>query len=550
MSIGQVADVDHRLRWSRWPGELRLGWPCRRSDGDELPPGIVTSDDARYSELTRGWNQRWTGHPEQVRLLASTRQVVDAVEWAVAAGKRFTVRSGGHCYEDFVDHPEVDLVLDLSPLNQVSYDPRHNAISVGAGVPLGSLYNTLYRMWGVTIPGAMCASVGAGGHIVGGGYGPLSRRFGLTVDYLYGVEVVVVDKRGRARTVVATRDLHDRHRDLWWAHTGGGGGNFGVVTRYLLKRTRTRPWDPSTFLPRPPSQVLLSAVALNWADMEKESLVRLVRNFSSWHERNSDPDSPYLGISGSLKLYKKTFDDKGNPGGQVLLLTQADATEPEARDLLDDYLTEVFDGVRARRRPWTSEAGDTPPLAEYFEPQTVPWLRATALLGSAPAPARADVKSASLRTAPTAAQLDVMYAWLATKEYSNPDALLRLDSYGGRINTVAPEATAAVHRDSVLALRYQVSWADPDEDEWHVAWLRGFYRAVYAETGGVPVRGDGTDGCFVNYPDVDLGDPEWNTSDVPWFSLYYGNNYPLLQEIQSRYDPCGVFRHTQSVEPA
>jgi len=549
MSTGLVDEVDQRVRWARWPGELRLSWPHRRT-GEELPAAVVTDDDERYGDLTHGWNQRWAGRPEQVRLVGSTRQVADAVQWAVAAGKRFTVRSGGHCYEDFVDNPEVDLVLDLAPLNQVGYDSRHNAISVGAGVSLGALYSTLYRIWGVTLPGAWCTDVAAGGHIAGGGYGPLSRQHGLTVDYLYGVEVVVVDKRGRARVVVATREPHDRNRDLWWAHTGGGGGNFGVVTRYLLKAPRTRPWDPSTFLPRPPSQVLLSAVALNWSEVSEESLTRLVRNFSGWHERNSDPDSAYVGVSGALKLHKKTFDSKGKGGGQILLLTQVDASGPEARDLLDDYLTEVFDGVRARRRPWTAKAGDALPLAEYFDPQAVPWLRATTLLGALPAPARAAVKSAFLRTGPSPTQLDAIYTWLATKEYSNPNALLQLDSYGGRINAVSPEATAAAHRDSVLALRYQVCWSDPAEDDWHLAWLRGFYRAVYAETGGVPVPGENTDGCFVNYPDVDLGDPDWNTSDVPWSSLYYKGNYQRLQEIKRRYDPRGVFRHAQSIQPS
>ncbi|HET9257222.1 MAG TPA: hypothetical protein VFO16_18765 [Pseudonocardiaceae bacterium] len=71
-----------------------------------------------------------------------------------------------------------------------------------------------------------------GGHVSGGGWGMLCRQYGLIIDHLYAVEVVVVDATGKARTVVATRERNDPNRDLWWARTGGGGNSFGVVTRY------------------------------------------------------------------------------------------------------------------------------------------------------------------------------------------------------------------------------------------------------------------------------------------------------------------------------
>ncbi|MEU1879057.1 hypothetical protein ABZ470_17225 [Streptosporangium sp. NPDC020072] len=66
--------------------------------------------------------------------------------------------------------------------------------------------------------------VAAGGHIAGGGYGRHSRRLGSVVDYLHAVEAVVVDRSGRARTVVATRSPSDPNHDLWWAHTGDEAG--------------------------------------------------------------------------------------------------------------------------------------------------------------------------------------------------------------------------------------------------------------------------------------------------------------------------------------
>jgi hypothetical protein len=96
---------------------------------------------------------------------------------------------------------------------------------IESGASLWTVFERLYLGWGVTIPGGQCGGVAAGGHIQGGGYGALSRRLGSVVDYLYAVEIVVVDRSGRARAVVATREPGDENRDLWWAHTGGGGGN-------------------------------------------------------------------------------------------------------------------------------------------------------------------------------------------------------------------------------------------------------------------------------------------------------------------------------------
>ena len=76
-----------------------------------------------------------------------------------------------------------------------------------------------------------------------------------------------------------------------------------------------------------------------------------------------------------------------------------------------------------------------------------------------------------------------------------------------------------------------------------------YYRDLYASTGGVPVPGDAADGCYINYPDIDMADPEWNTSGVPWHTLYFKDNYPRLQRVKAAWDPRNVFHHALSIRP-
>jgi hypothetical protein len=109
------------------------------------------------------------------------------------------------------------------------------------------------------------------------------------------------------------------------------------------------------------------------------------------------------------------------------------------------------------------------------------------------------------------------------------------------VNTVAPDATASAQREAILTISCSTGWQDPQDEARSLAWVRQFYWDLFADTGGVPVPGGVGNGALINHPDVDLADPEWNTSGVPWHALYYKDNYPRLQQIKARWDPCNVF---------
>ncbi|HEX7304144.1 FAD-binding oxidoreductase [Lentzea sp.] len=484
----------------------------------------IVPDDVRYENLVRGNNFRFVPRPDEIRVPTSTEQVVRAVDDAVRAGRRIAVRSGGHCFDDL--SPEAKTLLDLSALNEVGYDAARKAFVVEPGATLGQVYRALGAGWGVTIPGGGCPEVGAGGHIAGGGYGPLSRRYGAVVDHLHAVEVVVVGKDGRARAVVATREQDDPNRELWWAHTGGGGGNFGVVTKYWLRSPGNAP-----ALPPLPRQMVQHVTLWDWGQLTEEKLGGLLRNFGTWHERNSAPGAPQAGLYGILEVQQRN-------GGIAMLSVQADADLPGVQAMIDELVASVSAGL-----------GLTP----VFElRKTVPWLHKMTWPGTGEPgdvlTRRYKIKAAYLRKSFNGNQVGAIWRHLGDPTGMSGGGML-LIGYGGQANAVAPHETATAQRDVVMKAVYQTIWTEEQDDAANLAWVRGFYRDVYAETGGVPVPGDVNDGSYINYADADLADPAWNTSGVSAQRLYYKDNYPRLQRIKARWDPRSVFRHALAVEP-
>ncbi|MFJ5552573.1 FAD-binding protein [Streptomyces sp. NPDC093225] len=524
--------------------------PARAADGTAValaePITAVTPGDKRYKDLVRGWNQRWVANPETVFLAETTAQVQQVVQTAVKGNKRLTVRGGGHCWEDWVFNPDVRVILDMTKMNKVYFDSAKNAICVEAGSQLLNVYERMYRTWGVIVPAGMCFQVGAGGHVSGGGWGLLCRQLGLVVDHLYGVEVVSVDADGTARVHVATREAEDPHRDLWWAHTGGGGGNFGVITRFWFRSPGATGTDPAKLLPQPPSEVLLSAVSWPWAEMTKDRFARLVKNYGEWHAKYLKPGTANDNLVSMLALNHKS-------NGYIGLVTQVDATIPNAQQVLDDFLAEMTKGLDVAHQPLATHMGELSAMPELAKPRRMPWLQATRYMGTTnptlnDPSLKGDFKSSYYKTAMPDAHIDAFYQHLTRDDLVNTTASVLLSSFGGKVNAVAQDATAAAHRDAAYKAAWMIWWTDPADEAISLKWIREFFHGVYADTGGVPVINDVTDGCYVNYPDIDLHDPQFNKSATPWHELYYKGNYAKLQQVKKKYDPRNVFRHSQSIQ--
>jgi hypothetical protein len=506
-------------------GDTRTASAVAKSDASKIGP-----EDPRYRTVVdKRFNKRFSARPDYVRLIASPTQLIDAVNEAVREGRRLVVTSGGHCLENFVSDADVRVILDVSPMKRVYYDAGRRAIAVEGGATVGETCRALFEAWGVVVPLGEYPEIGMGGHVAGGAFGFLCREHGLAADYLYGVEVVTVDERGQAALVVATREPSDPHRELWWAHTGGGGGNFGIVTRYWFRAPGAAGDDPAALLPRAPESITTFKAEWNWRDIDEPFFLRLLQNHGAWSEQHSGADSPYASLWTLLELHRQQL-------GTIIIRGLSTAGAGAARQV-DEYLAALTDGIGVPGAP---------------ELASMSWLEFALnpfpdLFTAPPGGVSMKMKDALLKQRLTDRQIGVVYDYLTRTDHDIMGGMLGLATYGGQINTVAAEATASAQRNSIFDIACNVGWVDPQDEAKNLAWARALYRELFADTGGVPAPGEAYGGAFINHPDADLADPALNTSGVPWHTLYYQANYPRLQRVKARWDPRNVFHHALSI---
>jgi len=179
--------------------------------------------DAEYELLRKGFNKRIEKFPLIIALCKNTTGVSEAIKYSGQNGLPVAIKSGGHCMEGFSCN-DGGMVINLSLLNKIEWINNDN-IKVGPGCTLSNIYDEILPKRKI-LPGGSCAGVGIGGLTLGGGYGLLGRKFGLTCDSLQ--EVTMVDGQGNIRSSI-------NDKDLLWACRGGGNGNFGVITEMKFR---------------------------------------------------------------------------------------------------------------------------------------------------------------------------------------------------------------------------------------------------------------------------------------------------------------------------
>ncbi|HEY1952040.1 MAG TPA: FAD-binding protein [Gemmatimonadaceae bacterium] len=480
--------------------------------------------------IARRFNKRFASRPDYVQIADSTESVVSAVQNAVRDHLRLVATSGGHCLEGFVSDPAVRVIVDVSPMKRIYYDAAMRAVAVEAGATVGEAFRALDEQWGVVVPLGEYPGIGMGGHVVGGAFGFLCRELGLAADFLYGVEVVTVDDSGRAHAVVATREDSDPNRELWWAHTGGGGGNFGIVTRYWFRARGAQGDDPAELLPKTPNSITAFRAEWSWRDIDASDFSRLLSSHGEWSQRNSEPGSPGSSLWTLLLAHRIEV-------GKIIIRGLSTSGRTAAEAEIRDYLANLGRGLQA---------------PQGVELTTMPWLDFALdpfpdLFAMPPGGVSTKVKDAMLKRPLSERQFAVVYDYMTRADYDVMGGAFGFATYGGRVNAVASDATASPQRSSIFDMACNVGWMDPRDETKSMAWVRAFYGELFADTGGVPVPGDAYDGSLINHPDTDLADPRFNKSGVPWHTLYYRDNYSRLQQIKARWDPGNVFHHALSI---
>ncbi|HML13293.1 MAG TPA: FAD-binding oxidoreductase [Xanthobacteraceae bacterium] len=433
---------------------------------------MLLPTDGDFEKFEPAYNLRTMLRP-QVRALCKTPNAVAAmVDWARTNNVPFATRCGGHSYEGFSQSTGAVIDTRLMKAIEISGDN----VTVGAGAALGDIYKKIGAK-GLAIPAGSCPTVGVSGHVLGGGFGLLGRPFGLACDSLEWIELV--DPQGK----IVEADQQQRP-DLFWACRGGGGGSFGLATRYRFKL-------------RPVSQVVTFAV--DWS-LDPAGAAKVMKAWQAWA-----PQAPKT-ITSIFRLGKRqngsinahcagqsvgSIAEVRRELGHLLNVKQPDAAPNiKARTFLQ--AVDYFSGG------WDYESTYSKCKSDYVLSPLSDDGIATLIAGLGKLPANAIVPIC--------------------------------DAYGGAVADVAPDATAFPHRAGTLyCIQYYSSWASSTDTAQRVEYVRDLYASMRPYVSGA---------AYVNYCDLDLPD---------WANAYWGANLPRLRQVKSAFDPDNVFRHAQSV---
>lgn len=506
----------------------------------------------------QGFNRRWFA-PDLQSVYVPTRStdVASCLEDAITRhGRDVKIVSGRHCYEDFAYNSSTRAIIDMSGIAQCGFDHERNAYFVDAGGDNWSAYRTLLNGYGRTLPDGSCASVGAGGHISGGGYGLLSREHGLSIDHVTAVDMVTWDdSTGRATLRhISDASTDAAERDLFWAVRGAGGGNFGVIVRFYFA-------DP----PVAPAYASLWTVNWNWDDIDQTRFTNLLDAYTDWVATMPGRQFSLLRLNHiSAGAVGMTLQIASAPGASLAdHLAQAGSVVTDAQRRLASA-ARIPTSMRAAGRSTSVRPGQQ-------TVQHLTFLEALWTLNGSGPNQFGKYKSSYLRSAMPAQQVEALYDWLHRYPDGVPKAemaqsLVQVDSYGGAINTYPSTSSAVPQRSSILKLQFQTYWNNDSpvgggdqgryeaQQRAHLDWLRGLYADTYAAYGGVPdprMDPDGVvDGCYYNYPDSDLGTHADGRIEEA-LTLYFLDNYRAnprnLVAVKRRWDPANVFHHAQSI---
>jgi FAD/FMN-containing dehydrogenase len=436
----------------------------------------ITPGDPGYDEARTLFVAGFDHHPAVIVRVANAADVARVIALARDTGLPLAVRSGGH---SGAGHSAVEggLVIDLRDMRALEIDPTTRTAWAETGLTAAD-YTAAAATHGLATGFGDTGSVGLGGITLGGGIGYLVRKYGLTIDNLLAAEVVTAD--GQVRRVDA-----DHHPDLFWA-IRGGGGNFGVVTRfhYRLHPVSTV-MGGMLALPATPATVA-GFMALAEAAPEELSTIANVM---------PAPPMPFL------------------------------PEEQHGRLIILGMMCYAGEGAAAEHALAPFRALATP-LADLVRPITY--------LEMYP-PDDPDYHPAGVTRTMFLDRVDLGVAQdiLARLEASDaPMRVAQLRALGGAMARVPVEATAFAHRHSRILTNLAAFYTGPEDQLKKEAWVSAFEAAMRQQDAG----------AYVNF----LGDE----GEAAVRAAYPGSAWARLSAIKRQYDPDNLFRLNQNIPPA
>ncbi|MEU0059263.1 FAD-binding oxidoreductase [Streptomyces sp. NPDC006334] len=439
-------------------------------------------------------------NPQAVAYCASAADVSVCVRFAQDHGVRTAVRSGGHNYGGWSTTP--GMIIDVSRLNAVTVQSA-SSVEIGPGAQNVNILNALAPHHLVVSEGG-CPTVCAGGFLQGGGFGFLTRPTGMACDAVTSAQVVLAD--GRVVTASAQQNT-----DLFWALRGGGGGNFGIVTKF-------------TVTPHSGDQTAISNLIFPY-----DRMADVLDGVARWLV-----DAPHTigggayvvqpdAAPGSVPQANVFLASRGTPTelagetARLLALTGAPLQRQDGVMTYQQLMMMIF-GCATLTEAQCQRSGKTP---EGTLSRPAYGLERTRM-GSEPYSA--------------AGWADVMTAFDANRR-AGQARYLDFHFFGGAANDISRTATAYVHRDSLFSVNYRVLINDPAQvtDEAKAvanSWVDHGFATIDPLSNGE---------TYQNWMDPSLTD---------WKASYYAENYARLTRVKAKYDPNRFFRFPQSIGTA
>jgi FAD/FMN-containing dehydrogenase len=442
----------------------------------ELTGEVIAPGDAGYDDARTVFNGAIDRRPAVIARPADSGEVARVVSVAAGAGLALAVRSGGH---SGAGHSVTDggIVLDLAGLRGVEIDAAERTAWAGTGLTAAQLTAATHER-GLAVGFGDNGSVGIGGLTLGGGVGYLLRRYGLTIDDLLAAEIVTAD--GEIRHVDT-----DTHPDLFWA-IRGGGGNFGVATRF-----RFRLHEVGTIVG---GMLLLPATA--------ETIYRFLVEADAAPEELST-------VANVMPAPPMPFVPTEHHGELVIMALMAYAGDSDT-------------GQRAVA-PFRALA---PPIADLVTARPYPQIYPPDDPDYHPAVTARAMFLDDIDRTTTDMIIDRLQASTA------PLPMAQLRTLGAAMARVPAEATAFAHRDRRILVNLAAIYQQPDQEAEHLAWVTDFAAALP----------DGRTGAYVNF----LGEE----GHARVREAYPGPTWDRLAAIKRRYDPTNLFHLNQNIPPA